>query len=436
MASNRDNIIFEKTSFLQGSNSSFIKELYLKYLNNPKSIPQSWVEFFDGLNEDQEVVKKEILGPSWAPLKNKIQEKDLVKDEQLPINGNLVSQENYEKEKEQSVKAIALIRAYRIRGHLISNLDPLGMMEREYLHELHPADHGFKKEDYNKKIYLGEYMDRGYATIKELLSFLRKTYCSTIGVEYMHISDPTEKIWFRERMEKKENQLNFTDTGKKFILNKLIQAEGFEKFLAVKFVGTKRYGINGGESLIPALEQIIKRGGQLGVKEVKIGMPHRGRLNVLANLLQKSYKRIFNEFAGEFGSSIVESAGDVKYHLGASSNREFDGNLVHISLTDNPSHLEAVDPVVLGQTRAKQFFHKDIKRKKVVPILIHGDAAFAGQGVVAECFAMSGVRGHSTGGTIHIIVNNQIGFTTNPRFARSSPYPSDIAKWLKLQFYM
>ena len=214
MASNRDNKIFEKTSFLQGGNSLFIKELYLKYLKNPKSIPESWVEFFDGLDEDQEVVKKEILGPSWAPIKNKIQEKDFIKDEQLPINGNSVSQENYEKEKEQSVKAIALIRAYRIRGHLNANLDPLGMMERKYLHELHPADHGFKKEDYNKKIYLHEYMDRGYATINELLSFLKKTYCSTIGIEYMHISDPTEKIWLRERMEKKENQLNFTDTSK------------------------------------------------------------------------------------------------------------------------------------------------------------------------------------------------------------------------------
>jgi len=304
-------------------------------------------------------------------------------------------------------------------------------MERKYLNELHPSNHGFQKEDYNKKIYLREYMDSKYATINEILSFLKKTYCSTIGAEYMHISDPNEKKWFRERMEKKENQLNFTNSGKKFILNKLIQAEGFEKFLAVKFVSTKRFGLDGGEALIPALEQIIKRGGHLGVKEIKIGMPHRGRLNVLANLLQKSYKRIFNEFAGEFGSSIVESAGDVKYHLGASSNREFDGNLVHISLTDNPSHLEAVDPVVLGQTRAKQFFHKDKKRQKVVPILIHGDAAFAGQGVVAECFAMSGLRGHNTGGTIHIIVNNQIGFTTNPRFARSSPYPSDIAKMVE-----
>ncbi|MBO6491815.1 MAG: 2-oxoglutarate dehydrogenase E1 component, partial [Pelagibacteraceae bacterium] len=340
------------------------------------------------------------------------------------------SAKDYEKEKEQSVKAIALIRAYRIRGHLIANLDPLGLMERKYLDELHPSDHGFKKEDYNHNIYLNGYMDRKYATINEILSFLRSTYCSTIGAEYMHISDPVEKKWFRERMEKKENQLHFTDKGKKAILNKLVQAEGFERFLAVKFIGTKRFGIDGGESFIPALEQIIKRGGQLGVKEVKIGMPHRGRLNVLANLLQKTYKRILNEFIGEHYSS-KDSTGDVKYHLGASSNRDFDGNLVHISLTENPSHLEAVDPVVLGQTRAKQFFHQDKKRQKVVPILIHGDAAFAGQGVVAECFAMSGVKGHSTGGTIHIIVNNQIGFTTSPRFARSSPYPSDIAKMVE-----
>jgi len=440
MISIKDNTIFNKTSFLEGSNSSFIEELYLNYIKNPENVPQSWREFFDGLDEDQKIIQTEIQGPSWSPKKNnisqiidkvKISVEDNFTKKELLSNGDLATRDGYEKEKEQSVKAIALIRAYRIRGHLIANLDPLGMMERKYLNELHPSNHGFQKEDYNKKIYLREYMDSKYATINEILSFLKKTYCSTIGAEYMHISDPNEKKWFRERMEKKENQLNFTNSGKKFILNKLIQAEGFEKFLAVKFVGTKRFGLDGGEALIPALEQIIKRGGHLGVKEVKIGMPHRGRLNVLANLLQKSYKRIFNEFAGEFGSSIVESAGDVKYHLGASSNREFDGNLVHISLTDNPSHLEAVDPVVLGQTRAKQFFHKDKKRQKVVPILIHGDAAFAGQGVVAECFAMSGLRGHNTGGTIHIIVNNQIGFTTNPRFARSSPYPSDIAKMVE-----
>jgi 2-oxoglutarate dehydrogenase E1 component len=265
-------------------------------------------------------------------------------------------------------------------------------------------------------------------TSMKFLTFLNNTYCGPIGYEYMHISNPEERIWLRRRIEEDENEIKFTKNGKEAILNKLIQAEGFEKFLATKYVGTKRFGLDGAESLIPALEQIIKIGGQSQIKEVKIGMSHRGRLNVLANVLQKSYKRIFNEFAGEFSSSSNEGAGDVKYHLGASSNREFDGNPVHVSLTDNPSHLEAVNPVVLGQTRAKQFFHKDTERNKVIPILIHGDAAFAGQGIVAECFAMSGLPGHNTGGTIHIIVNNQIGFTTSPRFARSSPYPSDVAK--------
>ena len=428
----KDNSIYEKTSFLSKSNSAFIENMYLKYISNNSQLPQGWKEFFDGLGEEKNNILNEIQGPSWTPKKSNI--KKTIDQREISMKETsseiISSAKDYEKEKEQSVKAIALIRAYRIRGHLIANLDPLGLMERKYLDELHPSDHGFKKEDYNHNIYLNGYMDRKYATINEILSFLRSTYCSTIGAEYMHISDPVEKKWFRERMEKKENQLHFTDKGKKAILNKLVQAEGFERFLAVKFIGTKRFGIDGGESFIPALEQIIKRGGQLGVKEVKIGMPHRGRLNVLANLLQKTYKRILNEFIGEHYSS-KDSTGDVKYHLGASSNRDFDGNLVHISLTENPSHLEAVDSVVLGQTRAKQFFHQDKKRQKVVPILIHGDAAFAGQGVVAECFAMSGLRGHNTGGTIHIIVNNQIGFTTSPRFARSSPYPSDIAKMVE-----
>ena len=409
------NLNLKKTSFLSQNNSAFIEHMYIKYVNNDPSIPESWKKYFQELNEDASAIIKDINGPSWS---KKI-------DNDNKDNSKL---EDIEKQKVDSVKAIALIRAYRIRGHLIANLDPLGMMKRDYLHELHPADHGFEKEDYNRKIYLSSYLDKEYASVNEIMLKLRKVYCSTIGAEFMHISDPKEKIWFRERMERKENQINFTNNGKKAILNTIIKAEGFEKFLAKKFIGTKRFGLDGGESLVPALEQIIKRGGQLGVKEIKIGMPHRGRLNVLANVLQKSYKRIFNEFAGELNSKSEESAGDVKYHLGASSNREFDGNSVHVSLTDNPSHLEAVNPVVLGQVRAKQFFHGDKERKQVIPILIHGDAAFAGQGVVAECFAMSGLKGHNTGGTIHIIVNNQIGFTTSPRFARSSPYPSDLGK--------
>ena len=425
---------FKKTSFLNKSNSAFIEQMYLKFINKDSELPESWKNYFEEIGEDLKTVANEINGPSWSHKKNidieKIQKIFKESDSNLKQekNKSIVNQEDLIKSNSESIKAVALIRSYRQRGHLIAKLDPLNLMEAEYLDELHPESYGFKKEDYTKKIYLDGVINKDHSTIKEILSFLKKTYCGSIGYEYMHISNPTERKWFRDRVEKSKDHIQFTKNGKQAILNKLIQAEGFEKFLHTKYVGTKRFGLDGGESLIPALEQIIKIGGQFKVKEVKIGMSHRGRLNVLANVLQKSYKRIFNEFAGEFNSSSEDGAGDVKYHLGASSNREFDGNSVHVSLTDNPSHLEAVNPVVLGQTRAKQFFHKDKERKKVIPILIHGDAAFAGQGVVAECFAMSGLPGHNTGGTIHIIINNQIGFTTSPRFARSSPYPSDVAK--------
>ena len=421
--SSSNNLENKNATFLNKSNSGFIEEMYVKFIEGDPNLPESWRSYFESLDEDLEVISKEIQGPNWSPKKIKINRNNLNYKNNVPSENV-----NADKKVSDSIRAITLIRAYRTRGHLIANLDPLGLMKREYLHDLHPKDHGFTADDLNRKIFLDNYMDIGHATIKEITNNLKKIYCSTIGAEFMHITDPAEKVWFRERMEKKENQLNFTRNGKIAIMNKIIQAEGFEKFLAKKYVGTKRFGLDGGESLIPSLEQIIKRGGQLGAKEIKIGMPHRGRLNVLANVLQKSYKRIFNEFAGEFSATHDDSTGDVKYHLGASSDREFDGNSVHVSLTDNPSHLEAVNPIVLGQTRAKQFFHKDEERKKVIPVLIHGDAAFAGQGVVAECFAMSGLKGHNTGGTIHIIVNNQIGFTTSPRFARSSPYPSDLGK--------
>ncbi|MDA7636240.1 2-oxoglutarate dehydrogenase E1 component [Candidatus Pelagibacter sp.] len=435
--SSSKNLEYEKTSFLNKSNSAFIERMYLKFINKEADLPESWKDYFEGIGDELNIVAKEINGPSWGPKKNKVDIDELQKkidQKENNLENKLVDRSekfNYQllaNSNKDSISAVSLIRAYRLRGHLLANLDPLGMRKSDYLDELHPEFYGFKKENYDKKIFLNGVINRKDATIKEILKFLKKTYCGNVGYEFMHISNPDERKWFRDRIEQDSNALEFTKNGKEAILNKLVQAEGFEKFLATKYVGTKRFGLDGGESLIPALEQIIKISGQSQVKEVKIGMSHRGRLNVLANVLQKSYKRIFNEFAGEFGNTSDEGAGDVKYHLGASSNREFDGNSVHVSLTDNPSHLEAVNPVVLGQTRAKQFFHKDKERNKVIPILIHGDAAFAGQGVVAECFAMSGLPGHNTGGTIHIIVNNQIGFTTSPRFARSSPYPSDIAK--------
>jgi 2-oxoglutarate dehydrogenase E1 component len=424
------NLEFEKTSFLTKSNSAFLEQMYLKYINKDLDLPSSWKNYFDNLGDELDLVVNEIKGPSWAPIKKQINIVEKKPKKEVHSNGsvkNVISENNLQNNID-SIKAVELIRAYRLRGHLLAKLDPLGLKKTEYLEELHPEYYGFKKSDYNREIFLNGVTNKKYSNISEILTFLNKTYCGSIGYEYMHISNPEERIWLRRRIEEDENEIKFTKNGKEAILNKLIQAKGFEKFLATKYVGTKRFGLDGAESLIPALEQIIKIGGQSQIKEVKIGMSHRGRLNVLANVLQKSYKRIFNEFAGEFNSSSNEGAGDVKYHLGASSNREFDGNPVHVSLTDNPSHLEAVNPVVLGQTRAKQFFHKDTERNKVIPILIHGDAAFAGQGIVAECFAMSGLPGHNTGGTIHIIVNNQIGFTTSPRFARSSPYPSDVAK--------
>ncbi len=424
--SSSKNFDYKKTAFLNKSNNTFIEEMYMKFVNNDPTLPDSWKNYFREVGDEADVIVKEINGPSWGPNKkfsiNRFNDSDN-KTEAKSEFENLSSNAS-------SIKAVALIRSYRQRGHLIAKLDPLGLLKSDYLDELHPDNYGFKKEDYNKKIYLDGVINREFSNISEILNFLREKYCGSLGYEYMHISNPTERKWFRDRVEQTDD-FQFTQNGKEAILNKLIQAEGFEKFLHTKYVGTKRFGLDGGESLIPALEQIIKIGGQSKVKEVKIGMSHRGRLNVLANVLQKSYKRIFNEFAGEVSSNSKDDTGDVKYHLGASSNREFDGNLVHVSLTDNPSHLEAVNPVVLGQTRAKQFFHKDKERKKVIPILIHGDAAFAGQGVVAECFAMSGLPGHNTGGTIHIIINNQIGFTTSPRFARSSPYPSDIAKMVE-----
>ena len=430
MSSIKDNDIYKKTSFLAGVNSRQIDELYTQYLENPSSLTPDWRNFFQGLGDEEKNIIDNSNGPSWSrkkPIKIKIDKSIKINLEKENSSSDLKDISVTQAAKD-SVRAIMLIRAYRIRGHLIANLDPLDIQQRDEHPELKPETYGFTQKDHKRDIFLDGVLGLQKANLNTILKILKKTYSSNIGYEFMHMGDPQEKAWIRDRIEGPEKEITFTKNGRKAILNKILQAEGFEKYLHVKFVGTKRFGLDGAESLIPALEQIIKRGGNLGVKEIKIGMPHRGRLNVLANVMGKPFKAIFSEFFGKSVSAKKDFEGDVKYHLGASSNREFDGNVVHISLTDNPSHLEAVNPVVLGQVRAKQFFHKDPERKKVIPVLIHGDAAFAGQGVVAECFAMSGLPGHNIGGTIHVIVNNQIGFTTAPRFARSSPYPSDVAK--------
>ena len=312
--SSSKNLEYEKTSFLNKSNSAFIEQMYLKFINKDADLPDSWKDYFEGIGDELNIIAKEINGPSWGPKKNKIDidelQKKIDQEDQILIVLFKIKQINVNSSRsnEDSIKAVSMIRSYRQRGHLIAKLDPLELIKSDYLDELHPESFGFKKNDYQKNIYLGGVINKQNSNIKEILGFLKKTYCGPVGYEYMHISNPTERKWFRDRIEKSEDNMNFTKNGKEAILNKLIQAEGFEKFLHTKYVGTKRFGLDGGESLIPALEQIIKISGQSQVKEVKIGMSHRGRLNVLANVLQKSYKRIFNEFAGEFGTSTDDGA--------------------------------------------------------------------------------------------------------------------------------
>jgi len=329
-----------------------------------------------------------------------------------------------------SIRAMMLVRTYRVRGHLAANLDPLGLTKQEIPADLTPEFHGFTGAALDAKVYLGGTLGFEWASIRELVDVLRANYCGEVGCEYMHIADVEERKFLQDRIEGHDKVITFTPEGKKAILTAVIRGEEYEKFLGKKYVGTKRFGLDGGESMIPALEAVIKYGGSLGLREIVYGMAHRGRLNILANVMAKPYKVIFHEFSGGSANPAdVGGSGDVKYHLGTSTDREFDGIKVHMSLVPNPSHLETVDPIVLGKVRAQQAIRDDLENHgQVLPVLIHGDAAFAGQGVVWECLGLSGVRGYNTGGCLHFVINNQIGFTTSPKFARNSPYPSDVAK--------
>ncbi len=430
------NRVLESTSFLYGSNAAFIEGLYAQYVSNPDSIDGTWRAFFDALGEEGLQPAQIGQGPSWRPGNGHVPEPNELlsaltgdwgaKAEKRPA---AAAPEKHAGDGQASIRAFQLIRAYRMIGHLEAQLDPLELEKRKPLPQLEPSFYGFQNADLERPVFIDGIMGLETVTPRDLVAILRRTYCGTIGYEYMHITDPEQREWLQRRIEGPENKITFTREGKRAILNKLIESEIFERFCGTKFVGTKRFGLDGGEATIPAMEQIIKRGGALGVKDIVLGMPHRGRLNMLVNVMGKPYRQLFHEFQGGSAKpSDVQGSGDVKYHLGASSDRAFDGNNVHLSLTANPSHLEAVDPVVLGKARAKQSQNADkVTRSSVLPLLLHGDAAFAGQGVVAECFAMSGTKGFRTGGTIHFIVNNQLGFTTAPAYARSSPYPSDVA---------
>src|SRR6266852_570761 len=462
------NAAFALSSFLQGTNATYIDDIYARYEKDPASVDTEWQEFFKSLKDQPADVRKNAEGPSWgrdnwplsprddltsaldgnwAEVEKAVGSKIAAKAQAKSVDyksqdkaqgkgqekGAEVTAAELHQATRDSVRALMLIRAYRMRGHFHANLDPLGIEAPRNREELDPRTYGFEESDFDRKIFLDHVLGLDYGSLREIVAICERTYCQTLGVEFMHISNAAQKAWIQERIEGPDKEISFTPEGRRAILRKLIEAEGFEKFCDLKFTGTKRFGLDGAESLIPALEQIIKRGGNLGVKEIVVGMPHRGRLNVLTQVMGKPHRALFHEFkGGSANPDAVEGSGDVKYHLGASSDREFDNNRIHLSLTANPSHLEIVDPVVLGKVRAKQDQHGDPpdQRISVLPLLMHGDAAFAGQGVVAECFALSDLKGYRTGGSLHFIVNNQIGFTTYPRYSRSSPYPSDVAKMI------
>ena len=434
----------DPTQFLFSGNQIYVAELYERYLDDPHSVDHRWQDFFASLNDDARDLMSERRGASWAPSDAGVLDQGELEtlSEQMAgaPQGSFVAQQagipptapssrHVREATLDSLRALMLIRAYRVRGHLRAKLDPLGLTPEHDNPELDPTSYGFKEKDFDRPIFINYVLGLEQATLRDIMKILEQTYCGSIGVEFMHIQDPDEKSWIQERIERISNQPDFTLMGKKAILNRLIETEGFEKFLDKKFTGTKRFGLDGGESVVPAMEQIFKRGSQLGIEEIVLGMAHRGRLNVLANVMGKPFTAIFHEFQG--GSSSpddVGGSGDVKYHLGSSSDRSFDGKTVHLSLTANPSHLECVNTVCLGKVRAKQRQKNDSERERIMCLLLHGDAAFAGQGLVPEAFDLSNLRGYKTGGTIHIVINNQIGFTTDPRHSRSSPYCSDVAK--------
>ena len=418
-------------SFLSGTNATFINDLYKEWKINPNAVPKEWDLWFKS-NGDEAILDD---GPSWAKKNSQvIGAIDTVESVRAVARGIVgkgdLSATDLRAATTDSIRAIMLIRAFRINGHLLAKLDPLNLQQGDIHPELNPKTYGFNDDDWDRPIFIDNVLGMESATLRQIMEIVKETYCGSIGIEFMHVQDPAQKAWIQERIESIRNATEFTKRGKKAIYERLVGAETFEQFLHKKYAGTKRFGLDGSESVVPAIEQILKRGSQLGMKEVVIAMAHRGRLNLLYNILNKPFRAIISEFLGnQANPEEAGGSGDVKYHMGASADREFDGNNVHLSLQANPSHLEVVAPVVIGRVRAKQNQHNDTNdRLSVLGIVLHGDAAFAGQGIVAETFDFSGLRGYRTGGTIHIVVNNQIGFTTSPNYSRSSPYCTDVAK--------
>lgn len=415
---------FLNSSHFSGGNAAYIEELYEIYLHEPNSIPEEWSSFFDTLprtngsltpDVSHETVKQhfELLGRRQA------------RPTPAPGSGGI----HLEHERKQ-VKVVQLISSYRFRGHQKAKLDPLGIMQREEVPDLDLHFHGLTEADLDTTFQTGPiYMGKAEATLREIVDTLEESYCQHLGAEFMHITSFAEKQWLAQRFESVRSKPTYGDEARLDVLSRLTAAEGLERHLDSKYPGTKRFGLEGGESLIPLVDCLIRRSGEYGCKEIVMAMAHRGRLNVLVNVLGKNPAELFDEFEGK---RLVNTSGDVKYHQGFSSNVMTPGGEVHLALGFNPSHLEISSPVVIGSGRARQDRREDPTGQKVVPIIMHGDAAFAGQGVVMETFQLSQTRAYKTGGTIHIVINNQVGFTTSRQDdARSTEYCTDIAKMVQ-----
>jgi len=420
------------------SNSTFIEELYERFLQNPQSVDESWRDYFREVTNGSGASAQKSA--SWAQVKSRVIG---VAEEALatkggkgkPDSGAAISQEVLERYAHDSIRAMMMVRAYRVRGHLIANLDPLGLEGNAYHAELDPAQYGFQEADMDREILLDGVLGLKRARLRDIVSILKETYCGNMGVDFMHIQFPEQKSWIQRRIEETRGRPQFTAEQKKDILSMLVEVEAFENFLTVKYPGTKRFSIQGGDAMVPGLKAIMRVAADRGAQEIIFGMPHRGRMNVLTAIMGKPYAELLSMFQGNLDiPEWINASGDVKYHIGTSSDREINGHKLHLSLLSNPSHLEAVNPVVVGKARAKLDIRGASEEKNdgsgssVMSVLLHGDAAFAGQGSVAETLSLAELRGYRTGGTVHVIVNNQIGFTTSPKYGRFTPYPSDMAK--------
>jgi 2-oxoglutarate dehydrogenase E1 component len=420
-----------------GANAAFIADLYAKWSADPRSVDASFDDLFRSLNDESRAVLEDATGASWAPRHFSVAEPERPAERRRATDAappSAMDPATIRAAVIDSIRALMLIRTYRVRGHLEAQLDPLRLQVPKPHPELDPKSYGFTEADLDRPIFIDNVLGRETATLRDIVAICRDTYCGSIGVEFMHIQDPDQKAWIQRKMEGTNWRPTFAAADKRRILEQLTEAEGFEAFCQKRYVTTKRFGLEGGEVTIPAIHTLIATGAEAGVNEVVIGMPHRGRLNTLVNIVKKPLTALFSEFGGEsFKPDDVQGSGDVKYHLGTSTDIEVAGHNVHLSLQPNPSHLEAVDPVVVGKVRARQDQAGDMQtRSTVMGILMHGDAAFAGQGLVYETLAMSQLIGYRTGGTIHVIVNNQIGFTTVPAHAYSGLYCTDVAKSIQV----